>query len=262
MLRTITHQAPKERSSVTSHWVSIDGLRLHALRHEDPGHGAPPVVLIHGHSLSSQYLRPCLRLLGAMHPVLAPDLPGYGHSWPSLSPLGIDGHADVLARWARRLHLEGAVFVGNSMGCQVITSLASRHPGVAGAVVLASPPLEPSRRNRAEAVARFLVNLVQERKPMRTLNALGIARGDKTTLLANLHDTVHYRIEQDLPRVQVPALVVHGSRDPIVSRRWARRVAQLLPAAQFVEVPGGTHLLPHHDATVFARLVRDFSVLD
>jgi pimeloyl-ACP methyl ester carboxylesterase len=51
------------------------------------------------------------------------------------------------------------------------------------------------------------------------------------------------RIEDKLPRIVVPALVLRGARDLIVPQRWAETVAGLLPAGELVVTPSGAHRL-------------------
>jgi class 3 adenylate cyclase len=57
-----------------------------------------------------------------------------------------------------------------------------------------------------------------------------------------------YRMNQDidvrhvLPAVRVPALVLHGTEDRIVPVEVGRYVAEQIPDARFVEIPGAGHL--------------------
>ncbi|HEV7758818.1 MAG TPA: alpha/beta hydrolase [Acidimicrobiales bacterium] len=47
-----------------------------------------------------------------------------------------------------------------------------------------------------------------------------------------------------LPRVAVPALVMHGSRDTLIDPSGGRRTAELIPGARFVEIDGMGHDYP------------------
>jgi 2-hydroxy-6-oxonona-2,4-dienedioate hydrolase len=48
------------------------------------------------------------------------------------------------------------------------------------------------------------------------------------------------RIEDKLPLVQAPTLVVRGARDPIVPQAWAEEVSRLLPAGSWPSSPAPT----------------------
>jgi pimeloyl-ACP methyl ester carboxylesterase len=65
-------------------------------------------------------------------------------------------------------------------------------------------------------------------------------------------------IEERLPRVRVPALVVDGSRDGISPRYWAEEVARLLPYGRLVDLPGTPHAANYSAPAQFARAVRAF----
>lgn len=71
-------------------------------------------------------------------------------------------------------------------------------------------------------------------------------------------DAVRDRIEDNLPRVRAPVLVVRGEYDPLVPRRWAEEAARLLPNARCAEIAGVAHVA-HYDAPArFVRLARPF----
>jgi pimeloyl-ACP methyl ester carboxylesterase len=70
-----------------------------------------------------------------------------------------------------------------------------------------------------------------------------------------------HRIEDVLPDMKVPTLVVRGARDPIVSQEWTRRVVDLLPNGRLVVIPEATHTIPFKYADAFARVVRAFARL-
>ena len=44
------------------------------------------------------------------------------------------------------------------------------------------------------------------------------------------------------PMVKVPTLVLHNSGDRVVPADEGRLIAKLIPGAQFVELPGNTHI--------------------
>lgn len=55
-----------------------------------------------------------------------------------------------------------------------------------------------------------------------------------------------------LAQLSVPALVVHGDADPLVDISGGRRTAEVIPGAQFLELPGMGHDLP---AVFWPRIV-------
>jgi 2-hydroxy-6-oxonona-2,4-dienedioate hydrolase len=65
-------------------------------------------------------------------------------------------------------------------------------------------------------------------------------------------------IEDKLPRVRVPALVVRGSRDPIVPQRWAEEATYLLPEGRLVVISGMPHTLVYYAPRELAHVVLPF----
>jgi pimeloyl-ACP methyl ester carboxylesterase len=64
--------------------------------------------------------------------------------------------------------------------------------------------------------------------------------------------------EADLERINVPALIVSGDRDPLVPAAEARRLAELLPFARLALFPGPAHPLKQVPLDQVARAFRSF----
>src|SRR3712207_6370394 len=120
----MSHIAEQEKPR--SDWTTVNGLKMHArvLGSEN----APTVVLVHGLVVSGLYMMRTLKLLAQTHRVYAPDLPGFGASEKPARTLGVEDLSEVLVAWMQAIGLRSAALVGNSVGCQVITELAVRHP--------------------------------------------------------------------------------------------------------------------------------------
>lgn len=218
----------------------------------------PPVVLVHGLIVSGRYMVPLMDELARTHAVYAPDLPGFGRSERPDRALGVAGLADALAAWMRAMGLDGAALVGNSMGCQVITSLALRHPGLVGKVVLQGPTMDPGARTMSRHVWRFLRDIPQERPSLTLLEVLDLLRAGVGRSFTTFRLALDDPVEERLPMVRVPALVVHGSRDRISPQGWAGEVARLLPEGRLVVLPGAPHAANYSAPAAFARAVRSF----
>lgn len=200
-----------------------------------------PIVLVHGLAVSSRYMIPTARLLASHCRVYIPDLPGYGRSGKPAHTLSIVELSDALADWMDAIGLLKATLLGNSMGCQIIANFALRHPQRIDYAVLVSPTMDPQACTARQEVWRWLLNIPGEPFvlfPIILLDTLqiGIRRFLRTFCYA-LQD----RIEEHLPHMQVPTLVVRGTRDTVVPQRWAEEVANMLPTGQLVMIEGAAH---------------------
>lgn len=225
-------------------WTDVGGLWLHAVASTTrPARVAPPVVLVHGLGLSGRYMMPTAERLAPSVPVYAPDLPGFGDSNRPDRILDVPGLADGLAAWIRVNGLAPVALLGNSFGCQVIVDLAARFPDLVACAILQGPTTPPGERTWVWQFLRWRQN---QRFNPASLNPIAQSDYRKCTyrrLLLTFHHSLIDRPEDKLPRIQAPALVVRGQRDPICRPDWAAQVAACAPLGRWVELPGVAHTL-------------------
>ncbi len=246
--------------ALTSKWACVDGLRIHyrTLKEIAVPEGRPAVVLVHGLIVSSRYMIPALKRLARHYRIYAPDLPGFGRSEKPFRTLDMAGLSDALSAWMDVVGLEGAALVGNSMGCQVIADLAVRRPELVEWAVLQGPTMDSHGRSVSRQVVRFLLDMPREPPSLLGIElcdylAVGTRRGWRT-----LRYALENRIEENLPRLRAPALVVRGSRDPICPQRWAEEMVQILPEGRLVILPGAAHAANFGAPAEFVDVIREF----
>jgi len=245
---------------IESRWTTAGGLRMHARVSTNPPASDEDlaVVLVHGLVVSSLYHLPTAERLAPFYRILAPDLPGFGRSEKPARALDVGGLADALEMWMEANGLGRVVLVGNSLGCQVVANLAARGRHDVAGVVLSGPTVDAAGRNVPEQLKRLMIDFTRERfsllfVQLRSLLQAGLSRAWRTAMYA-LED----RIEEQLPHVSSPALVVRGSLDPLAPQGWAERVARTLPRGRLVVVPGAPHALNYSTPDEFALVVREF----
>lgn len=223
--------------------------------HTRAGGSGPPVVLVHGFGVSGRYLLPLAEVLSECFSAYVPDLPGHGRSERPKVSHGIGEHTDALSRWLDEVGLERPAFVANSMGCQIVTELAVRQPDRVGPLVLAGPTVDPEKRGGPRQI--FAGMRATGREPM-SLVALAARDGavhDLRGLREAARSALSDRMEDRLPLIDQPAVVVHGERDAFVSLGWAELVASLLPRGRLVVVPGEPHAVPYTNPQLVAGIV-------
>ena len=230
----------------------VDGLGVHTWV---VGEGEP-VVLLHGFGVSGRYMLPLAHSLAGRFTVFTPELPGYGRSERPRVPLGIGGLAAALAGCLDALELERPALVANSMGCQVVTDLVVRHPERAGPLALIGPTVDPAQRLARRQVLSGLRDAAHE-----PLSLLAHAANDSAeigirALLATVRSVLADRIEERLPLIEQPTLVLRGQDDRFVSAEWAEQVATLLPDARLFTVPGEPHAVHYTRPDLVARVLR------
>jgi pimeloyl-ACP methyl ester carboxylesterase len=222
-----------------------------------PSH-RPPVVLVHGLVVSSRYMVPLTRALAADFRVYAPDLPGFGESSKPSRTLDLPAMADTLHAWMRTIGLTKVALVGNSFGCQLIAELAVRHPEIVARLVLQGPTVDAAARSLPVQVWRTLWNGCREPPALGLISLTDYAKAGLGRALQTMRVLICDHIEDKLPHITVPTLVVRGSRDPVVPQSWATEMAELLPQGRLLVLEGGTHTLNYTDPERFAAAVKVF----
>jgi 2-hydroxy-6-oxonona-2,4-dienedioate hydrolase len=244
---------------LSSEWIRAEGLLMHARVSVDPTPSSSlPLVLVHGIGVASRFMVPVAELLALYHRVYAPDLPGFGKSEKPAHALSLVELTDVLAWWMREIGLESAAFLGNSFGCQIVADLALRYPELVERVVLQGPTMDPRARTARQQLIRWLRNSRQEPLSHGLISAREYPRCGFRRLIKTFRYALEDRIEEKLPHVRVPALVVRGSRDPIVPQRWAEEATRLLPMGRLAVIPGAPHTVVYDAPLDLARVVRPF----
>jgi non-heme chloroperoxidase len=258
------------------------------LFYTDQGKGQT-VVLIHGFPLDAEsWGKQQAALLDAGYRVIAYDRRGFGQSSKTHAGSDYDTFADDLGALMHTLDLEKVVLVGFSMGTGEVARYFTRYGSerVAKAAFLGS--LEPFllknddnpdgagpqdffdgiaasvREDRYAFLTGFFkdfYNLDENLGSRISQEAVDASvqtanrAGNAAIAAAPLTWPTDFRA--DIEKVDVPALIVHGTADNILPiDATARRFKDLLPDATYVEIEGAPHgMLWTHAAEVNAALL-------
>ncbi len=234
----------------SSNWLVVGGLRLHALESAGPD-GGPTAVLLPGLVTASRSMVPLAReLMRRNVRVRILDPPGFGYSDKPRRALRTCDQASIIAEWLTASAGGVARIVGNSFGCQVAATVAACRPEVAERLVLLSPTLDPQLRRwlkwleklqrapghgmtptgqwRVRLLGRLHGSLGDE-PSLRALNVAEYPCGGIPRALGTLRYAVVDSIEDVLPAVRVPTLLVRADQDRLSTLGWAERLAAMTP---------------------------------
>jgi 2-hydroxy-6-oxonona-2,4-dienedioate hydrolase len=242
-----------------SRWAKVCGRLVHyrASTNSRDEKGSP-VVLVHGLGVSSRYMIPTAARLAPHRQVYAPDLPGFGRSQKRERALNIEELAHALFGWMEAVGVPRAVLLGNSIGCQVVVDLALSRPSAVDRIVLVAPTVDTEARTVFRSFARLLLDVPRERLSLPFIALLDYLQAGLGRTAHTFGYAIQDRVEEKLPHVTHPALVVRGSRDPIVSQNWAKEVTKLLPAGSLAVLEGAAHAVNHNSPAALTELVLDF----
>lgn len=243
------------------------------LYYEDHGTGQP-VVLIHGFPLDGHsWEKQSAALLDAGYRVITYDRRGFGQSSQPTVGYDYDTFASDLHTVLETLDVKDAVLVGFSMGTgEVARYIGSYGSGrVAKAAFLASlepyllkaddnpdgaAPLEffedivaSIKKDRYAYFTEFYAGFYNTDEFLGTRlseealqNSWNVAAGSGAFASAAAPLTWFTDFRGDIPKIDVPTLIVHGTADNILPiDATGRPFSRLLPDAEYVEIEGAPH---------------------
>jgi pimeloyl-ACP methyl ester carboxylesterase len=253
---------PTRRTWPDRHWLRETltiGDSTWSTRISGSGTRAPSgqaMVFLHGLVVSCEYFRPLVNDLDTGMPMYLPDFPGFGHSRTHRESTSIEDMADRVAAWCDWHGINGAIFIANSLGCQIVTQLAVTRPDLMSRYVLISPTMPSNYLYLPQVMIRALLDVPLERQSLwniwlRDFLLAGPFLAVRTLKLAMQDDQL-----ARLPEVQQPGIVIGGSRDPIVTSRWVRQMASRLPRARAIIIERAPHALNYSAPRAVARIIR------
>jgi non-heme chloroperoxidase len=245
------------------------------LYYEDHGAGRP-VVLIHGYPLSGRaWDRQVPVLLEDGHRVITYDRRGFGKSGQPATGYDYDTFAADLHALLETLDLREVTLVGHSMGTGEVTRYLGKYGSARvarGVLVAPIPPfllqtpdnpqgvpasvfdgfIQAARQDTPAWMKGFLDTFYNIGKLRGTLvsdqafqASWNLAITASATAAVACIPTWETDFRADLPRIDVPVLVVQGDDDQVLPYpKTGERLPGLISGVQMVVIEGGPHAIP------------------
>ncbi len=245
------------------------------LYYEDHGSGRP-VVLIHGYPLSGRgWDKQVPMLLESGYRVITYDRRGFGKSSQPTTGYDYDTFADDLRILMDTLDLGDVTLVGHSMGTGEVTRYLGRFGSgrVAGGVLVAPIPpfllqaddnpdgvpasvfdgfIQAARQDTPAWMKGFLDSFYNFGKLRGTLvsdqayqSSWNLAATASATAAVACISTWETDFRADLPKIDVPMLVIQGDEDQVLPlSKTGQRLPRMVKDLELVVIDGGPHAIP------------------
>lgn len=228
----------------------------------------PPMVLIHGAGGTHLDWPGGLRRLPEAA-TYVPDLPGHGRSTlPGRQ--SVQAYAGDIRALLDTLSLGRVIVVGHSMGGAIAQVLALEAPDrVAGLVLIGTgarlrvhPDYIEHVRTAPEQVfaqvsaAMWSDQVSWEAQAARRAYVQTLTASDPEVVYGDYVACDTFDSRGRLEAIQAPTLVIGGSEDRMTPLKFSQYLAETIPQAELVVVPGGSHMMALEQPEVVGEAVR------
>jgi pimeloyl-ACP methyl ester carboxylesterase len=266
----------------------VNGMTVH---YKTAGEGQPTFVLLHGFGASQFSWRDVMPALAAYGTVIAYDRPAFGLTerpltWEGENPYGPEAQVALVIGLMDALNVEQAILVGHSAGGKIAFETALAHPERIQVLIAVAPAVYAG--GGAPSWSRPLLG-TQQMRHLGPLIARQIEKNGDAVLRSAWHNPskitaetyAGYRrplqaenwdkalweltaastesdLDERIPEIMLPVLVVTGDDDRIVPVEQSLHLADSLPNAQVSVLPACGHLPQEECPGEFMQAVDDF----
>jgi len=243
-------------AEVSRGYAHVDDVELY---YEDRGAGTPLLLLHGGFGHTGSWQHQAAAFAAGGYRVIAVDSRGQGRSTLGENALGYARMADDVLGVMDDLGLERAHIVGWSDGGNIGIEIAMRHPERLRKLVAfgANYRVDGVREDVGES-PRFAAYLEQAQRDYTALSPQPERWDQLVTRISAMWASEPNHADAALRAIAVPVLVLHGETEEAIVDTHAATLAELIPGARFVTLPGTGHFALWEQPAAFNRVVLDF----
>ena len=221
------------------------------IRHHyiEKGEGRP-LILLHGNGENAGYFKHQIDVFSRGYHVYAIDTRGHGETPRGTEPFTIRQFAEDLLGFMEEHEIRRADILGFSDGGNIAMVFAMNHPDRVKRLILNGANLDPSGIKKRLQIPIEIGYRFARLFAGRSEKAL--AKAEMLSLMVNDPDVQ----PEELSRIQVPTLVIAGTRD-LILRRHTKLIAECIPDSTLVFIQGD-HCIAAKNPKAFNHAVLRF----
>jgi pimeloyl-ACP methyl ester carboxylesterase len=217
---------------------------------------------------------PAMPHFAKRHRIIAPSHPGFGRSSLPSWINSVDDFAHIYLELMQRLNLQDTILVGASIGGWVAAELATKNTSRLSHLVLIGPSgIKVGSRDTLDIPDIFAMTPAEFEKrlfrdpekfhpnftKMNDDDLAVVARNRQTMALIAWEPYLHNpKLKHRLQMIDVPTMVVRGEHDGLISKKYAKAYADLIPGAAFMQIAEAGHAPDVEQAETFANTLSNW----
>jgi len=226
---------------------------MERMEHRIHGDGDPPILMLHGWGGNNNDMDVLAEPLVQHRRILTISLPGFGASPEPPESWKVSDYIKTVKLWLDRQGIETVDIIAHSFGGRIAIGLVANYPGLVKRLVLmASAGLKPRRSIKT----RLKIHTARELK--RAARLLGVRYGQimekwrdrlgsqdwklsSPVMRKILVNVIEEDQSESIARINVPTLLIWGSRDSATPLWMGQRMSRLISGSKLVIIAGAGH---------------------
>jgi pimeloyl-ACP methyl ester carboxylesterase len=271
LLIAVSISATGQAKSKTEFVLSSDSVRIaYEVHSEARREGMPVLIFVHGWSCDRTYWKDQIKYFSKKLKVVTIDLAGHGESGLNRKAWTIQSYGDDVAAVVRKLDLHQIIFVGHSMGGDVIAEAALRVRDRAAGLILVDAYKKLGAGRTPESVDAFVASLQVDfpnsmRNVVRSMFlptsskelvewvVADMSAAPKEVMLAEAKAAMNYsrEITSTIQKLNLPTIAINPDNEPTDEASMKQY------GVSVIIMPGVGHFLMMEDPDHFNQLLME-----
>ena len=237
--------------------IIIDGGLLH---YETFGRGKP-LIFVHGWLGSWRYWVPVMEIVSEHGRTYALDLWGFGDSDRANGEYSVARYVNLLNAFIEEMGFASMTLIGHALGAAVVMRYTADKPEYVERVMTVSAPLIGDAINqRLLGSGPSFLDRMRGWKPGEGHAEVEqeMEKMAQGVIEASVRSTMDTDMQQDVNRIQVPLLLIHGEKDAVVAPPQPEWLTDAGENVRAIVLPNARHFPMLDDIPRFTRLLSDF----
>ena len=258
---------------VQENFIEVEGNKI---RYLETGHSKSALVLVHGLGASAERWNNVIPYLEKEYHLIVPDLIGFGYSDKPLVDYTTDFFSEFLKKFLESLGVVQPNIIGSSLGGQVTAEYASKNSNIEKLILVSPSGIMKQTTPALDAyiMAALYPNETNAKNAFEMMEGSGIEADSSivsafiermklpnakmafmSTILGLKNAEI---ITSKLKTINVPTLIIWGSKDPVIPINHADGFVSSIKDCRFYRMDGCGHTPYVQDPKPFAKIVLDF----